>query len=323
MGCIESSKLSSSSSEPLCAQKFATQAACEEACEYGACCEGKYCNVVPKCDCEASGGTFLGSGATCASNPCDPPGACCVGKSCVLVTQDGCKLRGGIFLGAGTVCTPNPCEAHGACCTGSTCAVMSESECKASSGTFMGSGTVCNPSPCPGACCLPNNGGCATTTQAGCISLNGSYLGQGSSCAQTQPNTNNFTTAIVTVTGVAINEYWKSLISDANQARILSSNTTVSFPTTCAKDIPVCSGYSKEFSVAVGPLPVTVQWQVLDKSCEPRFVTLSEPDGTTKYFETGLVSCSGPNGSPVSPPFLSCGTVSSDITGAQVSVSYA
>lgn len=53
---------------------YATEAACLEACQEGACCDTSgstpTCSVTPQCQCQGTGKTFKGIGTTCDPNPC-------------------------------------------------------------------------------------------------------------------------------------------------------------------------------------------------------------------------------------------------------------
>jgi hypothetical protein len=76
---------------------FATEAACNQACKEGACCEGTTCSVKPACQCSGTGKTFRGVGTTCSTSPCGccgggellPPGAASVAVNRTFTTFSG------------------------------------------------------------------------------------------------------------------------------------------------------------------------------------------------------------------------------------------
>jgi hypothetical protein len=49
---------------------YRTEAACNQACQEGACCEGTTCTVKPQCQCQGTGKTFKGVGTVCAADTC-------------------------------------------------------------------------------------------------------------------------------------------------------------------------------------------------------------------------------------------------------------
>lgn len=89
--------------------------------ETGACCNllGG-CSQQTSCECQVSGGTFLGNGSACLGdldmNGIDDAcvaGACCTypGNVCVASTAGGCAALGGIYQGDGSLCAMANCAA--------------------------------------------------------------------------------------------------------------------------------------------------------------------------------------------------------------------
>ncbi len=60
---------------------YRNEAACNNACGEGACCEGRSCTVKPACQCQGAGQVFKGAGTTCTGGIC-----CCPSRSSVTVT---------------------------------------------------------------------------------------------------------------------------------------------------------------------------------------------------------------------------------------------
>jgi hypothetical protein len=146
------------------------------------------CDVNTQLTCEFIGGTFRGTGTTCATIVCPivgPTGACCVADVCSITTSAQCAVLAGIYLGDGSVCGGVACE-RGACCLpdGTCIEVNSVLSCQFIGGTYQGAGTTCAMIICPqpqvGACCTgPGLTMCSITTQAACA---GFFAGVGTTC---------------------------------------------------------------------------------------------------------------------------------------------
>lgn len=153
----------------------------------GACCNDGVCTApVASVDCFATGGTFLGTGTTCAGNPCDD-GACCnAAGDCAVVAQAQCA---GQFQGFLTDCSPNPCR--GACCVPSTgqCSEMTQAACNAAGGFYLGDASACGSgNTCPplgGTCCLPGDTCVGELDFNACVQQGGAFVGIGIDCGAT------------------------------------------------------------------------------------------------------------------------------------------
>jgi hypothetical protein len=77
-------------------------------CTTGACCCNGVCysNVSPA-QCIGMGGTFMGSGSSCAEVECEERGSCCVNGECIEMPRGACELIGGVFTSG--PCSANPC----------------------------------------------------------------------------------------------------------------------------------------------------------------------------------------------------------------------
>ena len=76
----------------------------------GACCfADESCEpLLTEAECQAEGGTWLGGGTNCASDPCVMGACCVVGSDCQETTRFDCFAQGGVFM-AGSTCDPDPC----------------------------------------------------------------------------------------------------------------------------------------------------------------------------------------------------------------------
>ena len=75
----------------------------------GACCfgDGSCQPLTPEEDCTNQGGTWLGAGTNCATDPCRP-GACCVPGDCYEMIRFDCAPISRVFI-EDVGCTPDPC----------------------------------------------------------------------------------------------------------------------------------------------------------------------------------------------------------------------
>ena len=188
-------------------------------CRFGACCsacaddagESVCRNGYTPEACAFEGGSHLGGGTTCRTDPAElrqtcPPvvGACCTGETCVDTCESDCIQGGGIYRGDGTSCSPvNICK--GACCApGVGCVERTSTVCQNFfAGTYRGDGTTCGTLPteleCGGACCFNEDGfnsQCVVvSSREACTQAlgvpNAIYRGDGTTCTGTCPRFDN------------------------------------------------------------------------------------------------------------------------------------
>ncbi|MBN8643677.1 MAG: hypothetical protein J0L61_00350 [Planctomycetes bacterium] len=151
----------------------------------GACClPGNQCVEQTQELCFLNGGTFLGSGSTCAEGACN--GACCLPNfgGCVELTESECAIAEGEFNGISTFCGGFYCP--GACCLDGFCQELVPYDCFVTFGEFIGG--PCTKVQCvapTGACCR-FDGSCDDNVDFGlCVEFGGAYGGDGSTCAKT------------------------------------------------------------------------------------------------------------------------------------------
>lgn len=115
----------------------------------GACCfPGGTCELAFFYTCSETfnGGSFEGSGTTCAPTVCGPRACCIDQQACVMADALTCEANEGTSGAEGSTCSPDPCVAPttGACCRGSTCAIEPSATCTGFASSYSGNGTVCN-----------------------------------------------------------------------------------------------------------------------------------------------------------------------------------
>ncbi len=170
---------------------------CTTGIRFACCLDTGLCTNVPnQLVCETTlGGTYIGDGVRCDSDPCTPTGECCLpSHSCLDIREDICVGLAGVWDDADN-CNSDSCAIDTiACCIlggvfddnpdtqDKACVDISESSCASLDGISFGKGSDCSSDPCSstGSCCLDSGSCIEVLDESSCDSLGGLFVfGQG------------------------------------------------------------------------------------------------------------------------------------------------